>query len=229
MVAAVGTMMGAEARVMDNTDDKGFQEAENWQADIVIYSDDVDFVAQDAQSKHVIHNNPATSRIFVAALEFLNEKSLKGETVLILGLGPIGFWAVERLMELGARPLCYDIDLKKLFRMSKMLPGADLIYNQKSLEGNISRFSKPIIFEAVPEKIILADNRMEELLQDTNPIVSAPGVPLSWPQSWLYSGDKGRLFHEPLMAGTASMLAGLFVEDYLPRFSFSYSFFFSSE
>jgi hypothetical protein len=49
-------------------------------------------------------------------------------------------------------------------------------------------------------------------------LVSAPGVPLSWPLSWLNPGQNGRLFHEPLAAGTASMFAGLYVEAYEPEF-----------
>jgi pyrrolysine biosynthesis protein PylD len=217
-LADTGELMGAEARVMESADGPGFAEADRWGADIVVFSDDSDFVAADRNTGRVVHNNPATARVFVAALELLNGGSLKGEGVTVLGLGPVGFFAAERLMELGARPAARDVDRGRLFTAGRMLPGLDTLPGEEDLARALARSATPLIFEAVPCERALPDALYERLLGGPAPVVSAPGVPLSWPAAWL-GGEGGRLFHEPLMAGTASMLAGLFAERYDERFS----------
>ncbi|MDR2461071.1 MAG: hypothetical protein LBE38_09925 [Deltaproteobacteria bacterium] len=217
IVAEAASLMGLLAEVMEAPDDEGFIEAHNWGADILAYSDDWDFVAQTADKSRTIHNNPATSRIYVSSLEFLVGTSLKGLDVLVWGLGPVGLGAAFRLSELKAKVHLYDTDQGALLKGEKLIPGASSIKGEGALLDYLKNYQKPIIFEAVPQEELIGSLSLESLFEGKAPRVAAPGVPLSWPFNWL-KGENGSLFHEPLMAGTASMLAGLCVEDYSPQY-----------
>ncbi|MDR2459594.1 MAG: hypothetical protein LBE38_02250 [Deltaproteobacteria bacterium] len=222
ILASVGKIMGVDAKVMDQIGDDGFKQAEQWGADIYTFSNDSDFVARNLNADRVIHSNPASSRIFVAALEMLNGGSLKGEQVLVLGLGPVGYFATERLLELGAHPVVYDISQARSISLYKILPEVDILLKDTDLEKTLLHNRDLLIFESVPQKNILSEETMQNIFCQVTPIVSAPGVPLSWPENWLWNETPPRLFHEPLMMGTASMLAGLCNEDYDQRYALSY-------
>jgi hypothetical protein len=205
-----GEILGLDSKVMEKRNAKGFKEAQKWGADIIIASDDKDFVAQEKESRIRIHNNPATARIFVAALEFLTKESLRGKKVLVLGLGPVGFFASSRLLELGAHPVLYDTDTNLLFAIKPFLKGATIITEEDQLR-DLFPWENPLIFEAVPKRRIFS-KKMERLIFQSSPKVAAPGVPLSWPTEWLKNSQKSLspgLFHEPLIAGTIAMLSGL--------------------
>lgn len=203
-LAGIGEHLGMTAQAMDQPDSDGFKQAEAWGADIVIYADDHHFLARDVLSGEVADNNPATSRVFVAALELLNGGSLAGREVVVLGLGVIGRGAAERLLELGAVPLLYDVNpAAGLTPLVSRLAGAVVLPDRAALAGALTRTS--LIFDATPVPEALAKN-----LWPANPVVAAPGVPLAWPPGWLQpKGRIGRLWHDPLQAGTAAMLAML--------------------
>jgi hypothetical protein len=215
--ADTGSILGFDAKVMEKTDDAGFGEAEKWGADVTIHSDDDDFLAIDIQKGITIHNNPATSRIFVAALEFLNGAPLKDRRVFVIGLGPVGVGAAIRLSELKARPFLYDRDKIHANLIASKIPGSELIPDEKTLAAMLKE-KDPLIFEAVPKAKLFKRVLPNTLFKNLHPKIAAPGVPLSWPLSWLEPGQKGRLFHEPLAAGTAAMLAGLSLPNYDPEY-----------
>ena len=200
-LAAIGEHMGMTARVMARPDDEGFAEAEAWGAEVVIYADDDHFLARKIRTGEVADNNPATSRAFVAALELMAGGSLANRKVVVLGMGIIGLGAAERLLELGASPLLYDVN--PAIRLTAVqLPGAVIINDQAGLAQALKRTN--LIFDATPAALAL-----DEKLWPSKPIVAAPGVPLAWPIGWLRPNSSEKLWHDPLQSGTAAMLGKL--------------------
>lgn len=200
-LAAIGKHMGYEAMAMPSADKAGFDEASEWGADYVIYADDDLYIARELNGGNVADNNPATSRVFVAALDLLC-RGISGKEVVVLGLGIIGRGAAMRLLDLGARPLMYDKNENKALDLIKEIKGGDLINNQRDLSMALK--STNLIFDATP-----VQEALDKSLWPASPIVAAPGVPLSWPIQWMEKNEKGRLWHDPLQSGTAAMLAML--------------------
>ena len=201
-LAAIGRRLGLEARVMDAPDEEGFAQAIRWGADLVIHADDDRFLVRDSLGR-IADNNPATSRVFVAALELMAEgRSLAGREVVVLGLGVIGRGAARRLVELGAVPLMYDPDENRRPAAEAEAGPGKILRDRGALAKALARTN--LIFEAVPSSQVLDENLWPE-----HPVVAAPGVPLAWPESWLRPGARGRLWHDPLQSGTAAMLAQL--------------------
>ncbi|MDR1039114.1 MAG: hypothetical protein LBR80_02900 [Deltaproteobacteria bacterium] len=207
-VAATGERMGLVARVMESPDSLGLAEACEWGADLLAYSDDVDFVARDAAGGNAVHNDPATARAFVAALEIMNGGELSGAKVLILGLGRVGTLAAERVAELGGLPLVRDPDRQRVRAALERTPEARAIPDEKALLMEF-RAGATLIFEAVPSERVLSPETLDAMIRAGEPRVAAPGVPLSWPSLWLSPGAPGRLWHDPLISGTASMISGI--------------------
>lgn len=201
-VASIGWRMGMSAAVMNYVDGDGFKQAADLGADFIISADDFRFLARESQHGRLADNNPATSSVFVSALELLNGGSLQDKEVLVLGLGVIGRGAAVRLVDQGAYPLVYDPNTKRASAAMGELTEGEMISSPADLAKALKRTN--IIFEATPVLEALPVD-----LWPANPIVSAPGMPLSWPQEWMYPGAKGRLWHDPLQAGTAAMLARL--------------------
>lgn len=201
-LASIGRRLGLEAAVMSRPDEAGFDLAREWGADIVIHADDDRFVAVDAQGREA-DNNPATSCVFAAALEMMaDRRSLSGREVTVLGLGVIGRGAARRLAEMGARPLMYDPDESRWASAAAECGSGEILESRKDLASALA--STSLIFEAVP-----SDAALDEAVWPRHPVVSAPGVPLAWPESWFAPGGRGRLWHDPLQSGTAAMLAWL--------------------
>lgn len=201
-LASIGEHLGLESRVMASPDDEGLAQAAAWGADIIMYADDVRFIAYDTQGR-IADNNPATSRVFVAALGFLaGQPSLAGAEVVVLGLGIIGRGAAKRLIELGATPLMYDPDQNRRNQAWSEVGGGQLLSSKEELARALGQTN--LIFEAAPMAQVL-----DQTLWPKHPVVAAPGVPLAWPQEWLQPGGRGRLWHDPLQSGTAAMLAAL--------------------
>lgn len=201
-VASIGRRMGLIAAVMNYTDEDGFKQAADLGADFIISADDDRYLARESRSGRQADNNPATSAVFVAALELLYGQSLKDKEVLVLGLGVIGRGAAVKLEELGAYPLVYDPDVKRASSLMGQLAEGEVLSSPSGLAKALKRTN--IIFEATP-----VEDALPKDLWPDKAVVSAPGMPLSWPQQWLYPGAGGRLWHDPLQSGTAAMLARL--------------------
>ncbi len=195
-VANIVARLGLQARVMAEADEAGFAEARAWGAEILLYADDDHFVAQDLAGGFTADNNPGTSLAYAAALEAM-AGGLKGRDVLLLGLGVIGRGAVSRLVEMGAAPLLYDLDIEAA--REALESGAELVSGPEDLQRALR--GTDLIYEATPVAEALA-----EALWPEHPVVAAPGVPLSWPRAWLKPGERGRLWHDPLQSGVAGML-----------------------
>ena len=201
-LASIGRHLGMDAKVMSRPDRDGFREAAKWRADFVISADDHRFLARESSRGLTANNNPATSRVFVTALELMNGGSLKEREVVVLGLGIIGLGAASYLCDLGAYPLMYDPDPKRATAAQGEIREGEIIRDQTQLAEVLGRTN--LIYDATP---VLA--ALPESLWPAEAVVSAPGVPLSWPLDWLSGSSKRRLWHDPLQSGTAAMLAKL--------------------
>ena len=203
-LAAIGRRLGLTAEAMTRANQEGLKEAELWGADLVIYATDDRFLALNLHSGQVADNNPATSRVFVAALELMAEdQTLAGREVVVLGLGIIGRGAAGRLVELGARPLMYDPAPGPRETAARVVgEGGEVLPDNDSLARALKRTN--LIFEAV-----CCQRALPPEFWPLNPVVAAPGVPLSWPLEWLRGHGGGRLWHDQLQSGTAAMLAEL--------------------
>lgn len=201
-LASIGRHLGMEAMVMERPDGDGFREAEKWGADLVISADDYKFLARRTAKGLTADNNPATSRVFVAALELMNGGSLRDQDVVVLGLGIIGIGAASYLADLGAYPLMYDPDSKRRAAAGGEISDGEVLRNPDELARALGRTK--LIFDATP--VLQA---LPESLWPAEAVVSAPGVPLSWPLEWLTTDGPRRLWHDPLQSGTAAMLAKL--------------------
>ncbi|MDR1079524.1 MAG: hypothetical protein LBQ79_00800 [Deltaproteobacteria bacterium] len=207
-VAATGERLGLVSRVMALPDQAGLAEACEWGADVIMCSDDYDFVARDAAGGRTVHNDPATARAFVAALEIMNGGTLSGARVLVLGLGKVGTLAAERIASLGGVPLLRDSDPWRVRAALDRVPEGVILEDELAV-ANEFRAGATLIFEAVPSAIVVSPETLDAMLRAGVPRVAAPGVPLAWPREWLSPGAPGRLWHDPLASGTAAMLAGL--------------------
>ncbi|MDR1036347.1 MAG: hypothetical protein LBT40_07185 [Deltaproteobacteria bacterium] len=207
-VAAAGERLGLVARVMASPDQAGLAEACEWGADVLAYSDDDDFVARDAEGGRTVHNDPATARAFVAALELMNGGTLSGARVIVLGLGKVGTLAAERIASLGGLPLLRDTDPWRVKAALDRVPEAVILADEPAMVKEF-RDGATLVFEAVPSERVISPETLDAMLQAGRPRVAAPGVPLAWPSSWLSPGSPGWLWHDPLACGTAAMLAGL--------------------
>ena len=202
-LASLGRGLGLEAAAMPGADEEGFRQAAAWGAEWVILADDDHFEVRDMAGLVLADNNPATSRVFVAALDILAD-GLAGREVLVLGLGIIGRGAATRLLELGAWPLMFDIDPTKGPAALDEVGGGEVVAGEEGLAGVLAGRTA-LVFEAVPRRDIWPGKTG---LPKGGPLrVAAPGVPLSWPTEWLQPGGPARLWHDVLPSGVAAMLA----------------------
>ncbi len=200
-LAAIGRHLGLEAKAMAAPDEKGFTEAKNWGADFIIYADDHQFIAQNTKTGRQADNNPATSEVFVHALELLHGAPLTGCEVLVLGLGIIGRRAARKLAALGATPLLFDPCTQRSQEAAKQIQSK--ILRKTELASALRQTG--LVFDATPISVAVPT----ELWPESSMCVAAPGVPLSWPTTWLTpsTAKQNRLWHDPLQSGTAAMLA----------------------
>jgi len=203
-LAALGRRLGCEAAVQPSPDEDGLREAETWGAEWVIRADDDSFEVRDLAGRVLADNNPATSRVFVAALELLAGASLAGREVLVLGLGIIGRGAAARLLELKARPLLYDVDPARGPAALAEIGAGEVVAEEEDLAQALAGRTT-LIFEAVPRRE-LWPGRIRPAAEA--PLkVAAPGLPLSWPRAWFKPDGPARLWHDALPSGVAAMLA----------------------
>ncbi|MGL4209257.1 MAG: 3-methylornithyl-N6-L-lysine dehydrogenase PylD [Candidatus Adiutrix sp.] len=201
-VATIATHMGLIAKVMPDCDEKGVAQAQAWGAEFLIYADDKRYVLENMRRQLIADNNQKTSQAFVAALKLMAGGSLFKQKVIVLGLGIIGQGAAEFLLQEGAQPYLYDIDGQKGEKAEKEIAGARVLASQEDLQKALK--GTHLIFDATPNGSALAKQWWPQ-----GAIVSAPGVPLSWPQQWLDEKGPPTLWHDPLQSGTAAMLAAI--------------------
>lgn len=192
-VESIIAKLGFPVSVTKETDVSGFFEAVSKGNEIVFMADDGRFIALNLRKKKMADNGDATGKGYVAALHGM-AKGLAGCEVLVLGYGPVGSYAADFLLKLGAKVAVFDHDSAKMeqIRDSK-------IKVEKDFKGVLSRYR--YLVDATPGKAFIS-------WIDLHPeaIIAAPGVPLGL-DAQAYEKCKERVIHDPLQIGVATMLA----------------------
>jgi 3-methylornithyl-N6-L-lysine dehydrogenase len=189
------THLGAEAFITTGTDVQGFAEGIEKGATILFCADDDRFVALRFASRKVVDNTEATAQGFVTALDLM-AGGLQDRRVLVIGgAGRVGWKAASFLKHKGAQVSAFDIDQHKLETLAK---GSD-IQIEAEIEKSLMRHR--LFFDASPAGDFI---QAKHIKPDT--LIAAPGVPLGLTEE-AYALVQGRLIHDPLQIGVATMLA----------------------
>ncbi len=196
-VSAILCHLGFAAHITGEPDVAGIGEVFNCGADIFFAADDRKFLAVNLKNSIIVDNSQATAAGFVHALAAAAEhkgKQLKGQPVLVIGLGPVGSHAVYELERLGARVRVFDTDTEKMNRFS-------------SLHGSVTPVSSlaealletDYVLDAAPAPDIVTGEQLRPEM-----VVSCPGVPHGLTAEAL--ADAGsRFIHDKLPLGVAVM------------------------
>ena len=194
MLAGIADQLGCSGHVVP-PDGEGFRAARETGADLAIWADDVDFVAENLASGIRAENGRATGLGFAAALDRLCG-GVGGKTIAVTGCGPVGAAGAEALLRRSAMVVLCDL------RPDKAEALADRLRPSWGVAVSLCRPDElPGLGPAIDGLLDAAPKRPEDgppPLLDGLP-VAAPAVPNLWP-------DNRRLWHDPLQTGTAVML-----------------------
>jgi pyrrolysine biosynthesis protein PylD len=193
-VKSVLSYLGCPTFVTENSDVSGLAEGVEKGASIVFLADDSRYVAINLQRRIVIDNDHATGWGYAYALNSL-VGGLKGRDVLLVGAGKVGTQALCALSHLRAEVGIFDIDPAK----SRPLAHKYTMRFEENLSNALDRYS--LVYDASPASGII---RPEHIRPET--AVAACGIPLGLSEEAL-AMMQGRLIHDPLELGTATMLA----------------------
>jgi len=190
--------LGFDTFVTGQADILGLAEAYETKADVVLLSDDNDFVALNARTRHYVHNAAATGKGFATGLDLMTG-GLAGQKVLVLGCGPVGHSATSTLLSYGANPSIYDINSEYSRKFIKSIAGPDLdrITIEQDLRAALAGHT--LIVDATNAAGIIH-------AVDISPhtFIAAPGIPLGLSRGALEKVSD-RLLHDPLQIGVATM------------------------
>jgi pyrrolysine biosynthesis protein PylD len=197
-VAAIASHLEFESFVTEDRDVAGIAEGIERGADILMLADDDRFVAITPGRQRVADNSRATAQGFVAGLEFMNG-GFGGESVLVLGCGPVGVAAARTLIDRGASvALCDTHQDRAVAALREMgRDSAERIRMEESSAATLERYE--LIFDATNMGGFIG---LAHLTPNT--IVAAPGMPCALtPEAMAEQGD--RILHDALEIGTATM------------------------
>ena len=197
-VAAIVSHLGFETFVTESCDDAGIAEGFERGADILLLSDDERFVAITPGRQHVVDNSRATAQGFVAGLELM-KGGLAGESVLVLGCGPVGVAATKALIDRGADVALCDIKQERALAALREIgkDASDRIRMEDAPHTALERYE--LIFDATN-----VGNFIEAAHLTPHTMVAAPGTPCALtPEAMAENGD--RILHDALEIGTATM------------------------
>ncbi|MHB9093591.1 MAG: 3-methylornithyl-N6-L-lysine dehydrogenase PylD [Eubacteriales bacterium] len=196
-VAAVLQHIGLQAGITRQYDVAGFGEAFGSKFDVVFAADDHKFLAFNLKTLKVVDNAQATAVGFVRALAAtaeLKSGGLYNREVLVLGLGPVGVYAVKELKKLGADIWVFDTDTARMEEFAGQYVGV------KAARG-IGEAIKGIdyVLDATPAAGIIG----AEMIGPAT-VISCPGVPHGLTPE---AGEKigSRFIHDNLALGVATM------------------------
>ena len=197
-VAAIVSHLGFEAFVTESSDVAGIAEGIERGADILMLAADERFIAIAPGKESVVDKSRATAQGFVAALELM-KGGLAGESVLVLGCGPVGVAATEALLDRGAEVALCDIDQERALAALRGF-GQDAS-DRVRLEGDphtaLERYE--LIFDATN-----AGSFIESAHLTPHTIVAAPGMPCALTPEAM-AENRERILHDSLEIGTATM------------------------
>lgn len=197
-VAAIVSHLEFETFVTESCDDAGIAEGLERGADILMLSDDERFVAITPGRKHVVDNSRATAHGFVAGLELM-KGGLAGESVLVLGCGPVGVAAAKALIDRGADVALCDISQDRALAALREIgqDASDRIRMEDTPHSALERYE--LIFDATN-----VGDFIEAAHLTPHTMVAAPGMPCALtPEAMAEHRD--RILHDALEIGTATM------------------------
>jgi 3-methylornithyl-N6-L-lysine dehydrogenase len=193
-VAVILSHMGWRASVTAQADVRGIQEAVDGGAEVFFIADDHRFVAVNVRGGRCVDDDPATAHGYVTALEAAAGE-LAERPVLLLGLGPVGRAAAERLLARGARLSVVEPDCERV-----ELAGAQgLDFEHVELAEGLR--DADLIFDATPAPAVIRDSQV-----GPRTIAAVPGVPSAFTVA-AQARLGVRHIHEPLAIGVAVMAA----------------------
>ena len=197
-VAAIVSHLGFEAFVTESCDDAGIAEGKMRGADILMFADDERFVATTPGWHYVVENSRATAQGFVAGLELMTD-GVAGESVLVLGCGPVGVAATKALMDRGASVALCDIDQERALAALQEIgrEASDGISMENDPQTALERYQ--LLFDATN-----VGNFIEAAHLTPRTVVAAPGMPLALTKEAMEE-NRGRILHDALEIGTATM------------------------
>ena len=198
-VAGILLHISSGAFVTHKTDVAGIAEAFEKKADVMMLADDERFVALHIRSGKIADNAVCTGRAFATGLELMTG-GLDGQTVLVIGCGPVGASATESLIGMGAGVSVYDIQEEAARQLAEKIGHTfnKKIETVKTLDTALDRHK--LILDASPAGDII---HAQHITPET--YVSAPGMPSGLdPEAETAIAD--RLLHDPLQLGVATML-----------------------
>jgi pyrrolysine biosynthesis protein PylD len=193
-VQSILDYLGCPSFVTENPDVGGLAEGIEKGASIVFLADDSRYVAINLHYRIVIDNDRATGWGYAIGLDSL-AGGLEGHEVLLIGAGKVGRNALCALSHLGAAVGIYDINHTK----SRSLAMKYKMSFEKDLLNALNRYA--LLFDASPAPDIILP---EHIRPET--AVAACGIPLGLSKEAKVLAQ-GRLIHDPLELGTATMLA----------------------
>jgi pyrrolysine biosynthesis protein PylD len=202
-VATIVHHLGFEAYVTRSCDVAGIVEGSEGGAEggaqILMLADDHRFVAITPGQEGVVDNTAATALGFVAGLELM-KGGLFGESVLMLGCGPLGVAAAKALLGCGAKvALCDTEKGRAAAALGKLGSGAsDRIWTDATPLTALRRYE--VLFDATNEGSFI-----EAAHLTPHSMVAAPGVPCGLTPEAV-DAHRDRILHDALEIGTATMV-----------------------
>lgn len=190
--------IGFDVFVTGDTDVGGIAGAVERGAEVVMMADDSRFVALNVKQGRVVDNAEATARGFVAGLDLM-VGGLKGQTVLIIGCGPVGRNAALAAFHRGADVSVFDIDDRRsrhLAREAEALAGKSVSV-ERSFEDALRNHR--LLVEATNAAGIIVESFITP-----ETYIAAPGMPPGL-TSAAVEKISHRLLHDPLQLGVAVM------------------------
>lgn len=190
--------LGFNVFVTENTDVGGIAGAVERGAEVVLMADDSRFVAINVKQGRVVDNAQATAKGFVAGLDVMLG-GLKGQTVLIIGCGPVGRNAALAALHRGARVSVFDIENKRslhLAREVEELTGKS-VFVERSFEDALRNHH--LLVDATNAAGVIVD-----VFITPGTYIAAPGMPLGL-TSAAVEKISNRLLHDPLQLGVVVM------------------------
>jgi pyrrolysine biosynthesis protein PylD len=199
---AVGRILahvGLAAVVTAQTDVAGLAEAYHRRCELIFLADDHSFVAIHTRRHGVVSNAEATGAGFARGLELM-AGGVRGKPVLVVGCGPVGCAAAEKLLGAGARVHVYDAEGAKTRRLAAEMEGrSHTVVVEKDFSAALARHT--LIIDATPAAGIIDADAVGPAT-----CISAPGVPIGLtPAARAKVSD--RILHDFLEIGVATMAA----------------------
>jgi len=193
-VAVILRHMGWSARVTDDPDVRGVQDAVDGGAEVLFIADDHRFVALNVRKGRCIDDDPATAHGYATALEAA-AGGLEGRPVLLLGLGPVGRAAAARLLTRGARLSVVEPDDERV----ELAAGEGLAFARVGLDEGLR--GADLVFDATPAPAVIDASQI-----GPRTVAAVPGVPSAFTAA-AQAKLGTRHIHEPLAIGVAVMAA----------------------